>query len=161
MDVLKKIFEKQYELNKRILKERHDTDYDEICDHSNKSKEMDSIRTEWILKYNRAQIHESIELEDSFPWKWWKDGEEIDWQNEAFIYHSSRKRSGVFTDEFELAYVKDGEPILFDRRNDPDQVHNLFDSPEYGEVVAELTRRIIEHNVDFNSPAVEWLKELT
>ena len=81
MDVLKMIFDKQYELNKRILKERHDQDYDEICDHSNKSKEMDKIRTEWILKYNRAQIHESIELEDSFPWKWWKDGDEIDWQN--------------------------------------------------------------------------------
>lgn len=81
MDVLKIIFEKQYELNKRILKERHNKDYDEICDHSNKSKEIDKIRTEWILKYNRAQIHESIELEDSFPWKWWKDGDEIDWQN--------------------------------------------------------------------------------
>ncbi len=81
MDVLKTIFDKQYELNKRILKERHNKDYDEICDHSNKSKEMDKVRTEWILKYNRAQIHESIELEDSFPWKWWKDGDEIDWQN--------------------------------------------------------------------------------
>ena len=81
MDVLKTIFDKQYELNKRILKERHNKDYDEICDHSNKSKEMDKVRTEWILKYNRAQIHESIELEDSFPWKWWKDGDDIDWQN--------------------------------------------------------------------------------
>ena len=81
MDVLKTIFDKQYELNKRILKERHNKNYDEICDHSNKSKEMDKVRTEWILKYNRAQIHESIELEDSFPWKWWKDGDEIDWQN--------------------------------------------------------------------------------
>jgi len=81
MDVLKTIFDKQYELNKRILKERHNKDYDEICDHSNKSREMDKVRTEWILKYNRAQIHESIELEDSFPWKWWKDGDDIDWQN--------------------------------------------------------------------------------
>jgi dimeric dUTPase (all-alpha-NTP-PPase superfamily) len=81
MNVLKTIFDKQYELNKRILKERHNKDYDEICDHSNKSKELDKIRTEWILKYNRAQIHESIELEDSFPWKWWKDGDDIDWQN--------------------------------------------------------------------------------
>lgn len=81
MDVLKKIFDKQYELNKRILKERHNQNYDDLCDHNNKSKEMDKIRTEWILKYNRAQIHESIELEDSFPWKWWKDGDDIDWQN--------------------------------------------------------------------------------
>jgi dimeric dUTPase (all-alpha-NTP-PPase superfamily) len=81
MDVLKTIFDKQYELNKRILNERHNQNYDEICDHSKKSKEMDKIRTEWLLKYNRAQIHESIELEDSFPWKWWKDGDEIDWQN--------------------------------------------------------------------------------
>ena len=81
MDVLKTIFDKQYELNKRILKERHNQDYDEICNHSDKSKKIDKVRTEWILKYNRAQIHESIELEDSFPWKWWKDGDDIDWQN--------------------------------------------------------------------------------
>jgi hypothetical protein len=81
MDILEEIFAKQHELNKRILKERHGKDYDDLCDHSKKSAELEQDRSEWLLKYNRAQIHESIELEDSLPWKWWKDGSEIDWQN--------------------------------------------------------------------------------
>ena len=81
MDILKEIFAKQYELNKRILRERHKMEYDDLCDHDKKSPELDKLRSEWLLKYNRAQIHESIELEDSLPWKWWKDGSDNDWQN--------------------------------------------------------------------------------
>ncbi len=81
MDLLKTIFEKQYELNKRILKERHSQDYDALCDQDKDDMETRKARIEWILNYNRAQIHESIELEDSLPWKWWKDMDEIDWEN--------------------------------------------------------------------------------
>ena len=83
MDLLQTIFDKQYELNKRILKERHGRDYDQLCDQNNKDEQTVRSRIEWILNYNRAQIHESIELEDSLPWKWWKDMElsEIDWEN--------------------------------------------------------------------------------
>ena len=81
MDILKVIFDKQYELNKRILKERHGQDYDQLCDQAKDDLEIRKQRIEWILNYNRAQIHESIELEDSLPWKWWKDMDEIDWEN--------------------------------------------------------------------------------
>lgn len=83
MDLLQAIFDKQYELNKRILKDRHGRDYDALCDQNNKDEQNVRSRIEWILNYNRAQIHESIELEDSLPWKWWKDMElsEIDWEN--------------------------------------------------------------------------------
>jgi hypothetical protein len=44
---------------------------------------MEKSRIEWLLNYNRAQIHESIELEDSLPWKWWKDPSDVDWENIA------------------------------------------------------------------------------
>ena len=81
MDLLKMIFDKQYELNKRILKERHNQDYDRLCDQNLTDEETVAERIKWILNYNRAQIHESIELEDSLPWKWWKDMKEIDWDN--------------------------------------------------------------------------------
>ncbi|MFC1713974.1 sulfatase-like hydrolase/transferase [Candidatus Poribacteria bacterium] len=86
-------------------------------------------------------------------------GEEVEWHNEAFIHHSSLRRAGIFTNEFELAYVKDAEPILFDRRNNPDQTHNLFDELKYKQVVAELTQRIVEHNMAVESPAARWLKK--
>ena len=81
MDILQTIFTKQFELNKRILKERHGLDFEQICDHSNQDEINKKLRVEWLLNYNRAQIHESIELEDSLPWKWWKDKSDIDWQN--------------------------------------------------------------------------------
>ena len=81
MDLLRTIFEKQYQLNKRILKERHGQDYDRLCDQSKQDDDTVRDRVEWLLNYNRAQIHESIELEDSLPWKWWKDMDEIDWEN--------------------------------------------------------------------------------
>ena len=81
MNLLKVIFDKQYELNKRILKERHGQDYDKLCDQKADDDNILKQRIEWILNYNRAQIHESIELEDSLPWKWWKDMDEIDWEN--------------------------------------------------------------------------------
>lgn len=81
MDLLNVIFEKQHELNKRILKERHKQDYDKICDQANQDKEIVKQRVDWLLNYNRAQIHESIEMEDDLPWKWWKDKDSIDWDH--------------------------------------------------------------------------------
>ena len=150
MDVLKKIFEKQYELNKRILKERHDTDYDAICDHSNKSKEMDTIRTEWILKYNRAQIHESIELEDSFPWKWWKDGDEIDWQNvgielidELHFWVSKCQIAGLDVEKL-------GE--LYEKKN---KLNQLRQDKGYGSTY----NKVDEHGVEDNKRMDELLGE--
>ncbi len=81
MDFLERIFKKQYELNKRILKERHGQDYDALCDQNRTDSETVNERVKWLLNYNRALIHESIEMEDSLPWKWWKDMDEIDWDN--------------------------------------------------------------------------------
>lgn len=141
MDILKTIFEKQYELNKRILKERHGQDYDKICDHSIKSKEMDKIRTKWILNYNRAQIHESIELEDSFPWKWWKDGEDIDWQNvgielidELHFWVSKCQIAG-----FDVEKLGD----LYDKKN---RLNQLRQDKGYGSTYNKTDENGIEDN---------------
>ncbi len=87
-------------------------------------------------------------------------GQNVNWKDESFIHHSSLERAGIFTPEFELAYVKDRDAILFDRINDPEQVNNLFDNPAYSGVVVELTRRIVKHNVAVDAPATSWLKKL-
>jgi hypothetical protein len=52
-----------------------------VCDQDKQSPEMVKHRVEWLLNYNRAQIHESIEMEDDLPWKWWKDQDQIDWEH--------------------------------------------------------------------------------
>ena len=87
-------------------------------------------------------------------------GQPTDWADEAFIHHSSLERAGIFTPEFELAYVKDGEAVLFDRVNDPDQVRNLYDSSDHADTVRELTQRIVQHHQAVKSPAAEWLEAI-
>lgn len=46
------------ELNTRILRDRHNLDYNKLCMDMYDSK----IRVEWILKYSRAMIHEVAEF---------------------------------------------------------------------------------------------------
>jgi dimeric dUTPase (all-alpha-NTP-PPase superfamily) len=113
MDILKIIFEKQYELNQRILKERHNMNYDDLCDHNQQSADLEKLRVEWLLHYNRAQIHESIELEDSVPWKWWKDPSPVDWQNiaielidELHFWVSKCQIAGLDVDKLQELYLK-------------------------------------------------------
>ncbi|NOQ98249.1 MAG: dUTPase [Calditrichae bacterium] len=113
MDILKVIFEKQHELNKRILKERHDMDYDELCDHAKQNPDLEKKRVEWLLHYNRAQIHESIELEDSVPWKWWKDPSPVDWQNisielidELHFWVSKCQIAGLDVEKLQDLYIQ-------------------------------------------------------
>lgn len=75
--------------------------------------------------------------------------------NEAYIHPSDVPRGGIITPEFELAYVGKGfvnnpqhifkEHILFDRKKDPLQLHNLFGEPEYEDIIKELTYKIREH----------------
>jgi dimeric dUTPase (all-alpha-NTP-PPase superfamily) len=113
MDILKVIFEKQHDLNKRILKERHDMDYDELCDHAKQNPDLEKKRVEWLLHYNRAQIHESIELEDSVPWKWWKDPSPVDWQNisielidELHFWVSKCQIAGLDVEKLQDLYIQ-------------------------------------------------------
>ncbi|MCD6510406.1 MAG: sulfatase-like hydrolase/transferase [Thermoprotei archaeon] len=84
-------------------------------------------------------------------------GEKIDWENRVFIYHSSHNFAGIITPDFELVYARYGESILFDRKNDPDQVNNLFNDPGYRKVIDELTKQLIEHHRKLNSPEITWL----
>jgi len=83
------------------------------------------------------------------------------WRDEAFIYGTAYNRAGIFTPEYELAYVKDEtDHILFDRREDPLQVNNLFHDAAFRGVVAELTERLIEHNRAIGAPEAAWLERV-
>jgi arylsulfatase A-like enzyme len=86
-------------------------------------------------------------------------GEELEWDDRAFLHHCSHTRAGIFTREYELALVEDGDSILFDRVNDPDQVTNLFDDPDHADVVVELTGRVVAHHEKLGTPASEWLRQ--
>jgi len=87
-------------------------------------------------------------------------GQKADWPDVSFIHHASMKRAGIFTRQYELAYVQGNDHILFDRTNDPEQVNNLFSDTKYKNVIDELTEQIIAHSTEVDSPALPWLKEL-
>jgi len=141
MDLLQEIFEKQYQLNKRILKDRHGIDYDRLCDHKNQDAETEKERVEWLLHYNRAQIHESIELEDSVPWKWWKDAEPVDWQNIAIELIDELH---FWVSKCQLAGL-DAEKLaeLYHKKN---QLNQLRQDRGYGSTYQKVDERGIEDN---------------
>jgi dimeric dUTPase (all-alpha-NTP-PPase superfamily) len=141
MDILHTIFERQYKLNKRILRERHNLDYDALCDHTQISAELAHRRIEWLLNYNRAQIHESIELEDSVPWKWWKDPSEVDWQNiaielidELHFWVSKCQIAGLDVTKLSELYFK------------KNQLNQLRQDSGYGSTYQKVDERGIEDN---------------
>ncbi len=88
-------------------------------------------------------------------------GERCDWTDEAHQHHNTHRLAGIFTREWHLAYVQGGQPVLFDRVADPDQVTNRFRDPECAGVVRELTDRILRHHREVGSPACEWLEGLS
>ncbi|MFC1453204.1 sulfatase-like hydrolase/transferase [Verrucomicrobiota bacterium] len=88
-------------------------------------------------------------------------GGDGDWDDTAFIHHSSHNFAGVFTPRYELALARTGDSVLFDRRDDPAQMLNLFGDPAHRGVVESLTRRIALHHADLDSPASEWLDNRT
>lgn len=80
-------------------------------------------------------------------------GEEKQWEDEVYIHPNDVPRVGIITPDYELAYVGKGwerervfqDHILFDRKHDPDQLHNLFHEEAYQEVIQCLTHKIINH----------------
>ncbi len=67
VDMLRHMFEKQAELNRRIG-----------VDCAGMSEED---QTKWVLNYCRAMTQEIAELTDSVPWKWWAKYQTFDRQN--------------------------------------------------------------------------------
>lgn len=84
-------------------------------------------------------------------------GGSIEWEDRAHIHHDSLERAGIFTPDFELGLVKEGDNVLYDRGNDPLQVRNLYDDPVYAKVVADLTLKVVAHHREVDSPARAWL----
>jgi arylsulfatase A-like enzyme len=85
-------------------------------------------------------------------------GEKTEWTDEAMIHHSSLASAGIFTPEYELVLKADGNHMLFDRLNDPEQMKSLNNNPDYEQVMRNLAERILRHNIEVNAPAASWLK---
>ena len=102
MDILKDMFEKQAELNRRI---GVDT-----------TQMPEAEQPKWILNYCRAMSQEVSELTDSVPWKWWAKYQKFDEQNARVevvdLFHfliSLAQVLGMSADDVFQAYARKNE----------------------------------------------------
>ena len=85
-------------------------------------------------------------------------GETPEWEDIAFIHHSSLRAAGIFTPEWEIVLKSSGQHMLFNRLRDAEQTSDLAASPESGDVFGRLKARLIEHHASVESPAATWLE---
>jgi dimeric dUTPase (all-alpha-NTP-PPase superfamily) len=88
IDMLKKIFEMQADLNdyvfaknKLVDQDGNTLDMDAIYSAVNKSElKVNELPNTWLSKYSKAMSEELKELDEELLWKWWSK-DEIDIQN--------------------------------------------------------------------------------
>ena len=67
------------------------------------------------------------------------------WRRSQFYnYWMGPEHYGIRTDRFTYLKIQDRPPELFDRKTDPNQVHNVASNPEYKEVVEQLEQELQE-----------------
>lgn len=81
-------------------------------------------------------------------------GQDDQWTREAVYYHyyeypavhMVKRHYGIVTKEYKLIhfYYDVDEWELYDRKNDPFELNNVYDDPDYKEVVVELTEKLGE-----------------
>jgi arylsulfatase A-like enzyme len=82
------------------------------------------------------------------------EGNSDAWSREAAYYHyyeypgvhAVKRHYGIVTEEYKLAhfYYDIDEWELYDRKNDPMELNNVYNDPKYSEVVAELKTKLKE-----------------
>ncbi|PHN08707.1 sulfatase family protein [Flavilitoribacter nigricans] len=90
-------------------------------------------------------------------------GENDSWDRDAVYYHyyeypavhMVKRHYGVVTKEYKLAhfYYDVDEWELYDRMKDPQEMNNVYDDPEYADVVAELKDKLAELRVKYKDSA--------
>ena len=93
-------------------------------------------------------------------------GDEAEWDREAVYYHfyeypsvhMVKRHYGIVTKEFKLAhfYYDVDEWELYDRINDPQEMNNVVNNPEYKNVVDKLKRKLNELRIKYkDSPELD------
>jgi arylsulfatase A-like enzyme len=81
-------------------------------------------------------------------------GNEEDWDRDAVYYHyyeypsvhMVKRHYGIVTREYKLVhfYYDVDEWELYDRKNDPLELRNVYDDPEYSGVLDELKQKLVD-----------------
>ena len=124
MDILKDMFEKQAELNRRI-------GVDTV-------QMPEAEQPKWILNYCRAMNQEIAELTDSVPWKWWAKYQTYDKQNARVeivdLFHfliSLAQVAGLTAEDVHRLYMEKNK-VNFQRQDSGYAVKDHDDSKHIG-----------------------------
>jgi dimeric dUTPase (all-alpha-NTP-PPase superfamily) len=124
MDILKDMFAKQAELNRRI-----GVDTVQL---------PESEQPLWILNYCRAMSQEIAELTDSVPWKWWAKYQAYDKQNARVeivdLFHfliSLAQVAGLSAEDVHRLYMEKNK-VNFQRQDSGYTVKDHGDSKHIG-----------------------------
>ncbi|CAM4206377.1 sulfatase [Zobellia roscoffensis] len=81
-------------------------------------------------------------------------GKDEKWNRDAVYYHyyeypsvhMVKRHYGIVTKEYKLAhfYYDVDEWELYDRLKDPQELNNVYDDPDYSEIVTELKQKLVE-----------------
>jgi arylsulfatase A-like enzyme len=65
--------------------------------------------------------------------------------------HMVKRHYGIVTEDYKLVhfYYDIDEWELYDRKNDPQELNNVFNDPEYADVVADLKQQLADLRVKY------------
>ena len=86
-------------------------------------------------------------------------GDSSEWTRDAVYYHyyeypsvhMAKRHYGIVNKEFKLVhfYYDVDEWELYDRLNDPNEINNVYNNPEYSDIVNKLTKELKEIRVKY------------
>lgn len=85
------------------------------------------------------------------------EGQPCDWDDVVFTHPYGFNRVACFTPTFELGFDHDGESILFDRINDPDQVANLYLNANHAATITAMREQMEAHYAKTCPQVLDWL----
>lgn len=82
------------------------------------------------------------------------------WENIAYLHHASFNATGVVTPDWFMAHINKKDSVLFNRKNDPEQIHNLAYDSDYTDIMETLTEKLYQHHLSVKTPkVVKWLEK--
>lgn len=83
----------------------------------------------------------------------------LEWDNTAYLHNGFQKSTGIVTEDWFMAHVKNRDSVLFNRKEDLAQVNNLAYDEKYANVMSSLTDKLYRHHLKVGTPTVNsWLE---
>ena len=77
--------------------------------------------------------------------------------NEYPAEHAVKKHYGIYDGRYKLIHFYDDIDVweLYDREIDPKQMNNIYDKPEYNDIIERLKTELKELQIEYNDPILE------